>query len=314
MQVQDFLEICDSLFPFNRALEGDKVGLQIINSTKNVEKVLVCLEISQDVVEEARLLQVDTIISFHPLIYKGFDLAKDGRVENLVRQSVILDLNIIVIHTNFDTYEFGTNFLLAKQLGLNIVNYFLPENKVSGTENVNPQFGMGLICAPLQSSYRDVSSQDKESDLTYWIEKISNTVFSPVKYTRGMSGKVSNILLVCGSGSSFLDEVFKYNSRACANEKIDTFITADVTYHTFHTCKGYLNLIDIGHYEMEQFVASAIFERFKEYFSDDKHKSSLNNGIKFYKSKVLTNPVDYYPSGNSSINFKENQINYLLNQ
>lgn len=333
MHINSFVNFCNDLFPFERALEGDKIGLQILNKKKLVERVLVTLEITNEVVEEAKLLEIDTIVSFHPLIYRGFDLSKEERVENLVREIVINDMNVVVIHTNFDTFEFGTNFILAKELELKIIDYLLPKNKRNNKNQVSNNdfqssqlqssqlqsshlqsndllnsFGMGLICKPMVQSNGD-------NNLEYWLNKISDTVNSPIKYTTNYTNNVNNIAIISGSGSSFIDDVLDYNLKVENESAIDTFITADITYHTFHRCKGLINLIDIGHYEMEQFVPKGIFKILKEnltiknsnFNSKDNNQDIIN--IKFYLSKVLTNPVDYFPSKN----YKENQLNYLLN-
>lgn len=333
MFINSFVNFCNDLFPFYRALEGDKVGLQIINKRKIVERVLVTLEITNDVVEEAKLLEIDTIVSFHPLIYRGFDLSKEERVENLVREIVINDMNVLVIHTNFDTFEFGTNYILAKELELKIIDYLLPKNKRhSFISNINPistnnkkfelqdslqdSFGMGLICKPMIQSNNDKNlDRNLDNNLEFWLNKISVTVNSPIKFTTNYTNKINNIAIISGSGSSFIDDILDYNINVEVENKIDTFITADVTYHTFHRCKGLINLIDIGHYEMEQFVPKGIFRILKENIQNNIQNNSQNENqnnsqnIKLYLSKVLTNPVDYFPSKN----YKENQLNYLLN-
>ena len=320
MNINNFVDFCNQIFPFKNSIDGDKVGLQLLNKRKYVNKVLFTLEITFEVIEEAKLLDIDTIISFHPLIYKSFNLSTDERVGNLIKELIISDINVLVIHTNFDTYEYGTNYIFAKVLGLNVVDFLFPLNKTNTNKSITPNQsensnGMGLICKASLSKSTEVNS---EKQLGYWVEKISNLVNSPIKFTNSESGIVNNIAIICGSGSSFLEDIINENEKLSNEDRIDTFITADISYHTFHKCKGYINLIDVGHYEMEQFVPNAMFNILKTNFNSN-YNSNYNNysnsniaeedKIKFYLSKVLTNPVDYYPNKN----FKENQLNYLLN-
>ncbi len=327
MEYFDFENKLNILFPQNNSLDGDKVGLQIKNNKSEVTKVLITLEITEDVILESSFLEVDTIISFHPLIYKDFSLVDNNeRVGKLIKEIIKLNLNVFVIHTNFDTFEYGSNYILAKKLNLNVVDYLVPlrQNKLGDTE-----LGMGLIC----ESFRLENKDDKENkfNLKNLLEKLDEVTNSPIKYCVGESLNVSKIAIVCGSGSSFIDNIFDYNKNLNSkqnynsnsmNNQIDTFITADITYHTFHKCKGKLNLIDIGHFEMEQFVVGGLYENISKFFKKDQElnsNSNINNtenntidNIIFYESKVLTNPVEYYQQKNLK-NYKENQLNYLLN-
>ena len=325
MEYFDFENKLNILFPQNNSLDGDKVGLQIKNNKSEVTKVLITLEITEDVILESSFLEVDTIISFHPLIYKDFSLVDNNeRVGKLIKEIIKLNLNVFVIHTNFDTFEYGSNYILAKKLNLNVVDYLVPlrQNKLGDTE-----LGMGLIC----ESFRLENKDDKENkfNLKNLLEKLDEVTNSPIKYCVGESLNVSKIAIVCGSGSSFIDNIFDYNKNLNSkqnynsmNNQIDTFITADITYHTFHKCKGKLNLIDIGHFEMEQFVVGGLYENISKFFKKDQKlnsNSNINNtenntidNIIFYESKVLTNPVEYYQQKNLK-NYKENQLNYLLN-
>jgi putative NIF3 family GTP cyclohydrolase 1 type 2 len=196
--------------------------------------------------------------------------------------------------------------LFAKKLGLNIIDYLIPLSN-----NSIESYGMGLICKP---NISHITKLNQNNQLGYWVEKISSEINSPVKFTNNESGLVNNIAIICGSGSSFLDEIIKKNEKLSNEDKIDTFITADISYHTFHRCRGVINMIDVGHYEMEQFVPDGMYKIIKEKYENYTSNSNIieldtQNKIKFYLSKVLTNPVDFYPN----LNYKENQLNYLLN-
>jgi putative NIF3 family GTP cyclohydrolase 1 type 2 len=136
-----------------------------------------------------------------------------------------------------------------------------------------------------------IASPKKQIDSVELIEKIHNICFSPIRYSSGGNKIINKIAIVGGSGTSFIPNVL---ASGC-----DAFITADVTYHQFHSVKDKLLLIDVGHYEMEQFVPKGIANALNGFLTSNK--------IKFETSKILTNPIRYFPNGNDYLN-KQNEI------
>jgi len=90
-------------------------------------------------------------------------------------------------------------------------------------------------------------------------------------------GKPIKKVAVCGGAGSFL-------TRKAAQKGADIFITADVKYHEFFDAEGKLVLVDIGHYESEQFTVDLFYDLLAEKFPT----------FAVLKTKVNTNPVNYF--------------------
>ncbi|MCX8054622.1 MAG: Nif3-like dinuclear metal center hexameric protein [Ignavibacteria bacterium] len=276
MKINNILSTIEKLLPKSTSIEGDRIGLQVQSGRSEVSHILVTMELSDEVIAEAIDLSVDCIISFHPLIYRPLtEIVDIERVGRLVSKLIKHDIAFISVHTTFDAHSEGTSKIIADLLGLRVVSFLLPSPNSSNS-------GIGVIC-------------EAQQPMNEWefVKLVSEKLFAPVKYTSGRKNtNITKIGIVGGSGSSFLKEALDAN--------LDAFITADVTYHSFHSVKGLMLLIDPGHYEMEQFVSLGIAQLIK---------NSIDSSVKISVSSVNTNPVSYYPENN----WKALQNEYLIN-
>jgi dinuclear metal center YbgI/SA1388 family protein len=277
MQLNNLLDEINIILPWDSALENDKVGLQIKVNDGEVRKILVTIEVNDEVVDEAIIKKCDTIVTFHPLIY--YPLATITETERASRICIKLiqnNINLISIHTTFDVYSQGTSRLISDKLGLVFEEFFEKHPKYDGR-------GLGVI-----SRFTEPVSTEA------FVELLSDIFSSPVRFCNGKQNRIVRIGIIGGSGSSFLDKAISMN--------LDAFITADVSYHKFHQAKDKILLADLGHYEMEVFVVNGLADL-------------LNNIVNKFEdvavisSTVHTNPVNYYPKGN----FIENQKKLLVN-
>ncbi len=277
MLLSKLIEVIESEFPGGSALKGDPVGLRIQSGNKEINNILIALELNDEVIDSAVKLGCDCIISFHPLIFSALtEIVDEERVGKLTTRLIKNDISQITIHTNFDVHHNGTNKVFAELLGLRNLEFLIKNNDYNNK-------GMGIIGKfDIPISHTDLA------------KLLFDKTNSPVKYTYGKSHLLKKIAIVCGSGSSFISDVLKTDC--------DAFITADVTYHSFHRLKGKLSLFDIGHYEMEQFVP----ENLKLILDN----LLVNEEVKLYLNVELTNPVEYFP--NEELKMK--QIYYLNNQ
>ena len=171
-----------------------------------------------------------------------------------------LNIGLIVIHTNFDTHPKGTNDLAAKAVGLHpdTLSPLIPDKQFEG-------YGMGVIGKlhhPMESSV--------------FAQKCREVFGSPIRYCLGRKEMIESVAIVCGSGSSYLQNALDLH--------VDCFITADVKYHQFHEAHGNVMLIDPGHAEMEQFVVEGL----NTILQNDEHLQ-----MQFIMSEVLTSPVHH---------------------
>lgn len=264
MLLSEFRHIVDGVIPVSEAMTGDIVGLHTDSKRSTANNVLICLEVTDDVVEEAVSLGCDTILSFHPLIYSPLArIDRTERVGRLVAQLIEADIALLCIHTAFDAFPQGTNAILAQKLGLRIVSPLKP----SQTEG----FGMGLV-----------TQSAMPIPIEEFVETVQSVCKGPVRYTEPPNCFVERVAIVAGSGMTFFD--------AAVASGADTFITSDVRYHGFHAAKDVIGIIDPGHYEMEQFVPEGIFNVLRHNIPSE---SSL------VVSQVVTNPVQHAFSPNT---------------
>ncbi len=276
MNLFQFVRAIEEVLPPDAAMEGDRIGLQLQSGRDDIASVLVTMEVTDDVVQEAIDLGCDCIVAFHPLIFAPLtSLCETDRVGRLCSRLIRSGIALVVAHTNFDAFPRGTSTLLAERLGL-LVGGRLVDNPG------RPGFGMGVIASPESA----LAPQEL-------LECIAGVCRSPLRYTAGASKSITRIAIVGGSGASFI-------GKALAAQ-VDAFITADVKYHDFHRVRGALWLIDPGHYEMEQFVAEGLFALV--------HSIANSGGISAVRrSQVLPNPVQYYPDTGG---YQQAQLEYL---
>lgn len=267
MDINQLLYAINQLLPPNSALEGDKIGLQIQGNTQNYKKLLVTLEINEEVIEEAVNNSCPCIVTFHPLIYRSLsEINQSERVGSLTYKLIKNDITVISVHTTFDTNPNGNNIFLAKLFQLNNIQYI-------NTLQFDDNYGMGVT--------GELKEEMKAED---FIKLCSQKLYAPIRSNLAFhsNNNIKNIAIVGGSGSFLLPNIQNLN--------IDAFITADLTYHYFHSAGNKLLLIDPGHYELEQFIP----ENLKKYLSN----SIYFKEIEIIKSKVYTNPINYFPENN----------------
>lgn len=262
MLLSEIISILNHEFPPGSILDGDRTGLQISGSDSVISRIMTAYELTDDVIDFAVLNEIELIVAFHPLIYFPLQQLNDEeRVGRITRKLIKNDISLFVIHTNFDTHSLGTNFLIAEKLGLAERSIFVPPS-----EGLNNGIGIKGKLAT-------------EIDHNTLAEILNKEFKSPVKYCKGKSDMISTIAVLGGSGSSFLK-----NALTCG---VDCYITADLTYHHFHSAKGHLSLFDIGHYEMEQFNSLQMKIILENLFS--------GQDIEIINCDIITNPVNYYP-------------------
>ncbi len=133
-------------------------------------------------------------------------------------------------------------------------------------ENKNPEIGAGMIgLLPSPIEVEDFMSQIKE---VFGMPYLRHT-----KYTNSSVQKIA----FCGGSGSFLIPT----ARA---QKADLYLTADVKYHDFFSTDTSMLIVDMGHYEMEQFTGQLIFD----YLSEKKLTFAV------HLSKTNTNPINYF--------------------
>ncbi|HHY72986.1 MAG TPA: Nif3-like dinuclear metal center hexameric protein [Bacillus bacterium] len=124
---QEVIQVFETFAPKSLAMEGDKIGLQIGTLNKPIKKIMVTLDVLENVVEEAIDEQVDLIIAHHPVIYNPLKtVITDSPAGRIVAKCLKHDIAVYAAHTNLDVANGGVNDLLAEALGLENIELLVP--------------------------------------------------------------------------------------------------------------------------------------------------------------------------------------------
>lgn len=150
----------ESWAPKRLAMEWDNIGLQVGTLNKQVQRVMVTLDVLENVVDEAIEKKVDLIIAHHAVIFKSYaHLRTDLPAGRLLEKLIKHDIAVYVAHTNLDVATGGVNDLLAEKIGLeqtNVLEFthtqklkkivvFVPEAHHEGVLQAMSQAGAGWI-------------------------------------------------------------------------------------------------------------------------------------------------------------------------
>jgi dinuclear metal center YbgI/SA1388 family protein len=109
----------ESIAPIQLQESYDNSGLLIGRPNSEIYAVLITLDVTEEILQEAISKKCNLIIAHHPLIFNGLkSLTGRNSVERIVEKAIKKDIAIYAIHTNLDNVENGVNGILCQKLGL----------------------------------------------------------------------------------------------------------------------------------------------------------------------------------------------------
>lgn len=119
MQVRDVIKVIEDIAPLVYQESYDNSGLQVGNTDDEVKGILLTLDVTEAILEEAIQRGCNMIVAHHPLLFSGLKRIS-GRtyVERIVQKAIKNDINIYAAHTNLDNIRAGVNAKIAQKLGL----------------------------------------------------------------------------------------------------------------------------------------------------------------------------------------------------
>ena len=230
MTVQTVLDFLFQLAPKEYAMSWDNVGHLLGRREAPVNRVLVALDATADVAEEAAALGCQLIVTHHPVIFNSIRHLTDADpMTHTALKLLEQGIAVISMHTNLDCVPGGVTDELARLLGLERTAV-LPNGAQPGVIRVGE-------VAP--TTLADFAALVK-----------ARLGCEGLRFTDG--GKpVRRVALCGGAGMDFVEQVM---DAGC-----DTFVTADVRYHEFQEMqiRG-LNLIDAGHFQTENPICALL--------------------------------------------------------
>ncbi|MBT2698032.1 Nif3-like dinuclear metal center hexameric protein [Bacillus sp. ISL-40] len=123
----EVIQLFEQFSPKGLAMEGDKIGLQIGRLNKKVERIMIALDVLENVIDEAIEKNVQLIIAHHPIIYRPLkNLLTDTVQGKMIEKILKHDIAVYAAHTNLDVAKGGVNDLLANALELEDAEVLVP--------------------------------------------------------------------------------------------------------------------------------------------------------------------------------------------
>lgn len=119
MRLTEITDILEKWAPPTLQESYDNCGLQVGNWNSEISGALICLDVTEAVIEEAIELGLNLIIAHHPIIFSGIKkLTGNSYTERILEKAIKNNLNIFCIHTNLDNVSTGVNQRITERLGL----------------------------------------------------------------------------------------------------------------------------------------------------------------------------------------------------
>ena len=254
MKVENFLETAESLWPARLAEDWDRPGLSIGSPKAALERVLLSVDFTEEVLAEAISVSAQLVFTHHPFLLKGVSaVSEDTRKGDLIAKAVRAGVAVFSAHTNADVVEDGVSDVLAKALGL---------EKVRPLVTTEAGIGHGRIgLLPAGSSIGSLVSS-LNSTLPPTLRGVSSTAPADLKITR--------VALCGGAGDSFID--------AAIAEGSDVFVTSDLRHHVAQ--EAAIALIDVSHWASESLWLETAANQLRSHLGQ----------IEFVVSSVTTDP------------------------
>jgi dinuclear metal center YbgI/SA1388 family protein len=236
IKVKDIAKAIEDFAPTALQESYDNTGLQVGDPEMPVSAVLLCLDITEEILNEARRRQCNMIVSHHPLLFSGLrQITGATPTQRIVAEAIRDNIAIYASHTNLDSAFEGVSYELAHILGLKNVRPLQPVGDDGHT-------GLGVVGDILPAPKLEFLRRVKES-----------LNVAHLKYSAQSPQIVVRRVAICGgSGASLI--------KAAREAGADILLTGDLKYHDF-TSHGYAMLLaDIGHYESE-LCTKRIFSR-----------------------------------------------------
>lgn len=288
MKLKEIKSFLEGMAPLAVQESWDNSGLQIGCSDKDIHKVMVCLDLTEAVLDEAEAIGADLVISHHPLIFKGLkSISGNTYQERCVRKAILSDIAVYSAHTSLDNILGGVNHKIASLLGLSSLRWLDSgesaegcDEKCGGAAEKSCGEGAEGKCggadAVARASGSGLIGELKEPVAAAEFLHTVKTVFDvkALKHSPLSSATTIRSVALCGGAGAFL------LPQAVA-KGADCFISGEFHYHDYFD-PGTL-LIELGHYESEQFTQDLLKESLEKAFP----------GLEVVKTSINTNPQEW---------------------
>ncbi len=260
MKIKEVLNALERFAPLPLQESWDNAGLQIGLTEVEVSGALLCLDVNEQIVDEAIAKGCNLIVSHHPLLFHGLKQISDAdTVQRTVRKAILGGVAVVSMHTNMDNARGGVNFKIAEKLGLENADFFV-RKKVGDVECGSGV--MGVFATPVAAD-----------DFVIGVKKAFGVECAMCNEL--LRRPISRVAICGGAGDFLLPDAIKAGA--------DAFITGEMHYHVYSGHEQEIQICVIGHYQSEQFT-SEIFKTIIE---------EQCPGVRTVIAETDTNPIIY---------------------
>lgn len=254
-KLSDIVKVIEDMAPLGLQESYDNSGLQVGDPDNGIGSVLVCLDVTEEVVEEARRRSCGLIVSHHPLLFHSLKSVTGATMQQrCVAQAIRNDISIYSAHTSLDNAVGGVNWAIAGRLGLEGLSALKPLE--GGACGVKGSFETPVEPAEL---------------LRMAAERF---VVKCVRHSAMPSHPIRTVAICGGAGAFLLEEA--------REQGIDCFITGEMHYHDWFEC-GEVFALALGHYESEICTVDLLADKLSKAFPS----------VRVEKVETCTNPIGY---------------------
>ena len=258
MKVKDIIRVIEEFAPLSIQESWDNSGLCIGSPEDVVSSVLLGLDCTPELVDEAIACGADMIVTHHPLIFSGLKrISPDNPVGEAVMKAIKAGISIYAAHTSADKVIAGVSGAMAAKLGLEDVRILDEDGEGTGLGVV------GNLPEPLSAEEAIRLVKDSFG-------------LKAMRASRPVDGMISRIAMCGGSGGSLIGAAMKSGAQL--------YISGDISYHNFFTREGFM-IMDIGHYESEIEIVDILFSLIKKNFPTFAVRITQN---------IYSNPIFYF--------------------
>lgn len=228
MECRKVIEILERQSPKSYACDWDNVGLLVGREDKEIQKIYIALDATDEAINEAVSMGADMLLTHHPMIFKGMKrVTQEDFIGRRIIRLIQNDIVYYAMHTNFDVM--GMAQLAADYLQLS-------DTKVLEVicESESGQEGIGRY-----------GNLRKEMTVRECCEEIKQAFsLENVKVFGDLNRKIKTAAISPGSGKSVIEHALQAG--------VDVLITGDIDHHEgIDAVAQNLTVIDAGHYGVE---------------------------------------------------------------
>ncbi|MCM1033116.1 MAG: Nif3-like dinuclear metal center hexameric protein [Odoribacter sp.] len=251
------MEAVAAAAPLSFQESWDNSGLQVGEPDIPCSGVLLALDPTPEVIDEAIARGCNLVITHHPLLFKGLKrISGETNVERAVIKALRGGVAVYSSHTALDSAPGGLSHRMASMIGATVIAPLAPANDGAG---------LGVVAHLGQPINTDE-----------FITRVKNAFGNhPFRCSRATDKMISTVALCGGSGGEFIPAAIAAGAQA--------YITADVRYHDFVDHGKSILITDIGHFESESCAKDIFYHVITKKFPN----------FAVYYSELETNPINY---------------------